>query len=129
MGSLAITYTAQTPILAWNAYVAAHPLGYNVYRSPSPGGPWTKLNDTQLAVLMYQDTDFKLTSERRAYWKVVAVTSEGEQAHAGSAPYLATLFGPTKWAALEIVRRHNLMFDKFSGESCDLYLMRQAGEP
>jgi len=67
---------AQSPqvVLGWDTTPTA--TGYNVYRSATSGGPYTKLNATPVTVLTYTDTTVVRGSTY--FYTVRAVNATGE---------------------------------------------------
>lgn len=62
--------------LSWNASISPV-IGYNVYRSTSSGGPYTKLNSSLISVTAY--TDQTVQSGTTYYYVATAVNSGGRE--------------------------------------------------
>ncbi|ADQ45037.1 glycoside hydrolase family 16 [Caldicellulosiruptor kronotskyensis 2002] len=76
-GNLTITKTLYNSVsLSWTAPLASVITGYNVYRSTTSGGPYTKVNDTLLTSHSYTDT--KVSAGTTYYYVVAAVNARGE---------------------------------------------------
>lgn len=64
--------------LAWHAS-ASPVMGYNVYRSLSPSGPFTKINAVLEPATVYMDET--VLSGKTYYYVVTAVDSKAESVH------------------------------------------------
>jgi len=71
-----LTATASTTgvNLAWNANTEADLAGYNVYRSQSAGGPFTRINASPVVTTGYQDT---LAPQGTSLYQVTALDLSG----------------------------------------------------
>ena len=67
--------TSQAVNLAWNANTETDLAGYNVYRSASATGPFTKLNSALLTTRSYQDTTAPAVTT--SFYQVQAVDQLG----------------------------------------------------
>ena len=67
--------TSQAVNLAWNANTETDLAGYNVYRSASANGPFTKLNSALLTTRSYQDTTAPAVTT--SFYQVQAVDQLG----------------------------------------------------
>jgi fibronectin type 3 domain-containing protein len=77
---LSATTSDSTVLLDWNNNTEPDFNGYNVYRSTTSGGPYTRLNDTPLTSSDYNDTS--VTNGTRYYYVVTATdTSLNESAN------------------------------------------------
>ena len=75
-GSTTLTVTSPPQVsLGWNASTSQDVVGYNAYRSPSSGGPYTKLNSSLIATTSY--TDQGVDSGNTYYYVTTAVNSQG----------------------------------------------------
>ena len=130
MATLNIEYIEKEPALSWNRYLPSLPTNYNAYFSNALTGPWTKVNAEPILLLNYLDTAHPLTTEKRLFWKVTAVLQdESEVDHAGPVKMDGSISQPMVGRIIkEIQRRHKLMLEKFSGESCTVYFRKSAGE-
>lgn len=73
--------------LAWTASTSGGVAGYNVYRSMTSGGPYTKLNSRPVAQTSYSDTSVE--AKKTYYYVTTAVGSSGiESAHSNQAEAL-----------------------------------------
>ena len=129
LATLTISYDNKTPVVTWSIYAPSTPIGYYLYWGTSYNGPWVKVSDNLIAVLFKSDPDHSLSTERRIYYKVNAVLQDlSEVYHAGPSTYSGEISKPfVNRIVVEIKRRHDLMLDKFSGESCSIYFRRAAG--
>jgi hypothetical protein len=75
--------TSQAVTLTWNANTETDLAGYNVYRSGSATGPFTKLNSALLTTPRYQDTTAPAVTT--SYYQVEAVDQLGNRST--PAPY------------------------------------------
>lgn len=60
--------------LSWNPSDLETAAGYNLYRAPTPGGPYTRLNDTVLSTTSYTDTG--VTNGTPYYYVVKLLTTD-----------------------------------------------------
>jgi hypothetical protein len=72
---LTASVTSQAVTLTWNANTETDLAGYNVYRSGSATGPFTKLNSTLLTTPRYQDTTAPAVTT--SFYQVQAVDQLG----------------------------------------------------
>ncbi len=72
-----VTTASGVVTLTWTPNTEANLGGYNVYRSTSASGPWTKLNATLLTTAGYVDSTG--TAGVTSYYKVTAVDNVGNQ--------------------------------------------------
>jgi len=63
--------------LSWTASTSPNVAGYNIYRSTSPEGPFTKINSTQVLATHY--TDINVASGMTYYYAATAVDSGGRE--------------------------------------------------
>lgn len=63
--------------LSWTASVSAGVAGYNVYRSGTTGGPYTKVNTALVAGLTYMDTS--VMAGQTYYYVTTAVDGSGNE--------------------------------------------------
>lgn len=132
MADLTIQYSGKIPTLSWLPRIP-FPSSYRVSWSPGPDGPWMICDGaSEIAVLQYTDVnaDRYFSNHNRVYWKVTAMVGGVEVDHCPatySSQHARESF--VQRIADEIIRRHLLVLDKFSGEQCDLYLRRHAGTP
>ena len=77
-GSLLGTGAAGTIALTWAHLTAPDLLGYNVYRSSSSSGPFTKVNAVPTDRIAYY-TDSGLQALTKYYYRVTAVDSSGNE--------------------------------------------------
>ena len=60
LGQGCVTYTgggtSHSATLSWTASTSSGVAGYNVYRSTTSGGPYTKMNPSPIAIVTYTDT-------------------------------------------------------------------------
>lgn len=129
-GVLTITHDSRDPILSWTPRLPFPPLGYTIYWSPGPVGPWTRLTIDPVVVLQYRDSSHPIRSNNRIYYKVNYLLGVVEL------PWVTSVLwqpdaDPT-WVQRvlnEITRRHeSIILGTIAGENCTLYLMRAAGE-
>ncbi len=87
--NLQATLTDATQVdLSWDAVTGA--AGYNVYRSESAGGPYTKVTDTPVADTTYADTS---TAEDTTYYYVVrAVDDAGQESDNSAEATISTVY-------------------------------------
>jgi fibronectin type 3 domain-containing protein len=74
---VAITPTATTITLNWNAAQGANLRGYNVYRATKSGGPYTKANASELAATDLSYVATGLNNSTKYYFVVRAVNTSG----------------------------------------------------
>jgi fibronectin type 3 domain-containing protein len=87
-GGLNVTaVTDVTVSLGWNSLTGAN--GYNIYRSASENGSYTKVNTSVITVLSY--TNAGVSPDTTYYYKVCAVSSGGIEGVQSSAVSAATL--------------------------------------
>ena len=81
----------KTAALAWNANTESDLAGYNVYRSTTTGGPYTKDNTALVTTPSYNDAG--LTNGTKYYWVVQAVdtstNTSGNSNEASTTPVAA----------------------------------------
>jgi hypothetical protein len=63
--------------LSWNASTSPDVIGYNLFRSTTSGGPYTKINPIVIAGTTYQDTS--VVAGKTYYYVSTAVNGSGEQ--------------------------------------------------
>ena len=63
--------------LSWNASTSSDVIGYNLFRSTTSGGPYTKINPVLIAGTTYQDTS--VAAGKIYYYVSTAVNGSGEQ--------------------------------------------------
>ena len=73
--------------LSWNASTGV--AGYNVYRSMSPTGTYTKINPALDANTAY--TDASVASGQTYYYEATAVNSAGQESARSSPPVSASI--------------------------------------
>jgi len=61
--------------LSWNASTSSGVTGYNAYRSPTAGGPYTKLNSSPIPSTSYADQTVQ--GGYMYYYVTTAVNSQG----------------------------------------------------
>ena len=69
--------------LTWTASNATGLTGYNVYRSTTAGGTYTKLNSTPVTPASYNDTT--APAGATSYYQVTAVNATGESERSATA--------------------------------------------
>jgi len=68
--------------LSWTASTSSNATGYNIYRSTSPDGPFTKINSTPVLGTEYTDTT--VASGMTYYYAATSVDLDGgESAYSG----------------------------------------------
>src|SRR5271166_2930809 len=72
--TMTLTVTAQLA-LSWNASTSSGVTGYNAYRSPTAGGPYTKLNSSPIPSTSYADQTVQ--GGYTYYYVTTAVNSQG----------------------------------------------------
>ena len=83
-GSCVVTAISHSVALSWAASTSSGVIGYNVYRSATSGGPYTKLNGSPGALTSY--TDSTVLAGQTYYYVVTAVdASSNESAHSNQA--------------------------------------------
>ncbi len=129
-GILTITHDSRVPILSWTPRLPYPAAGYQVYWSPGANGPWKGLNQEALLLTEYRDTAHPIRTNNRIYYKVNYLLGAVELPWVTSTLFLRDAEPAWVQRVLsEIKRRHNdIMLGKIGGESCDLYLVRAAGE-
>jgi fibronectin type 3 domain-containing protein len=63
--------------LSWTASISPNVAGYNIYRSMSPTGPFTKINSTPVLETTYTDT--AVVSGTTYYYAVTSVNQDGRE--------------------------------------------------
>jgi beta propeller repeat protein len=120
--------------LKWNANTEADLAGYNVYRSDSADGAYTKLNDALLTATSYDDAQAPKGS--KSYYQVKAVDDtqkESAKASASSAAHASSDLGLTAGSGTIKVGETLSFSGKLSSGGKDLsgkdvtLLQRQAG--
>jgi peptidoglycan/xylan/chitin deacetylase (PgdA/CDA1 family) len=81
---LKATVTSVSVTLSWNRNAEADLAGYNVLRSSSAAGPYTKLNGSLLTTPSYQDTGAPASTT--SYYHVVAADQVGNQSTPAELP-------------------------------------------
>ena len=71
-----LTVTAEV-LLSWTASGSPGIAGYNAYRSPTSGGPYTKLNSSLISPTNYND--LMVQSGYTYYYVTTAVDNQGEE--------------------------------------------------
>ncbi len=71
-----LTVTAEV-LLSWTASESPGIAGYNAYRSPTSGGPYTKLNSSLISPTNYND--LMVQSGYTYYYVTTAVNNQGEE--------------------------------------------------
>jgi len=69
--------TAHSVDLSWTASASPKAVGYNIYRSTSPSGPFTKINSTPVFKTKYTDTT--VVSGMTYYYAATSVDSDGHE--------------------------------------------------
>ena len=69
--------TAHSVELSWTASTSSNAAGYNVYRSTSPDGPFTRINSAP--VLETQYTDTTVVSGMTYYYAATSVNLNGQE--------------------------------------------------
>jgi fibronectin type 3 domain-containing protein len=83
--TLTITIVDHSAMLNWQEDGAADVSGFEVYRSTSSGGPYTRINDVLVNVKSYFDAT--VTAGKTYYYVVTAVSPQGdESARSNEAP-------------------------------------------
>jgi hypothetical protein len=83
-GSCVVTAISHSVALSWAASTSPGVIGYNVYRSATSGGSYTKLNGSPGALTTY--TDSAVQAGQTYYYVVTAVdASSNESAHSNQA--------------------------------------------
>lgn len=73
---------AESVKLAWNPSFETSVAGHNVYRSNTPGGPYTRLNKSLIRSPFYTDNSAELN--RTYYYSVTTVHASGEESRYSS---------------------------------------------
>jgi fibronectin type 3 domain-containing protein len=63
--------------LTWTASTSSNVTGYNVYRGPTSGGPYTSLTGSPVSSTSYTDT--AVQSGQTYYYVTTAVDSDGNE--------------------------------------------------
>jgi len=83
-----VTSTGHSVTLSWTQSSSTGVIGYNVYRSTSSGGAYSRLNSSSTPLTKY--TDESVAPGETYYYEVTALNSAGEEsAHSG--PITATI--------------------------------------
>lgn len=93
-----------TVVITWSPVATADVVGYNVYRSNAPGGPWVKLNGQPVQGSSYTDPALELGTTY--YYRVTAVDREGNESPPSAVASHSTpipLFAPTGMGTLVIL--------------------------
>ncbi len=85
--------------LIWNASSATGLTGYNVYRSATAGGTYTKLNSTPVTPASYDDTT--APAGATSYYQVTAVNTTGESIRSVSANATRPVPAPAQVTGLQ----------------------------
>jgi hypothetical protein len=80
--------TSHTVALTWLVSTTTDVIGYNVYRSSAPGGPYSKLNASPIATVSYMDSTVVSGSNLTYYYFATAVDHNGESASSNVASVL-----------------------------------------
>jgi hypothetical protein len=83
LGSACVVAASHTVTLNWTASTTPS-VSYNVYRSSTSGGPYTKLTSTPISALTYIDNT--VVSGQTDYYVTTAVNSNGESGYSNEAP-------------------------------------------
>lgn len=87
VNNLKASSSAGQVTLQWTAAKDTSLQGYNIYRSETPGGPFTKLNSSPVSGTSFVDSSPAGTTE---YYQVSAVDSSGESEKAATAIAVAS---------------------------------------
>ena len=74
---LALTVNPPSVALSWTASGSPGVIGYNIYRSTTNGGPYTKINSSLDSTTTY--TDLAVQSGNTYYYVTTAVNSQGQE--------------------------------------------------
>src|SRR4029079_7511757 len=85
--------------LTWNASDATGLTGYNVYRSSTAGGTYTKLTSSPVTTASYNDT--AAPAGEASYYQVTAVNATGESIRSASANATRPVPAPTQVTGLQ----------------------------
>ena len=85
--------------LTWTASTAAGLTGYNVYRSTTAGGTYTKLNSTPVTTGSYNDTT--APAGATSYYQVTAVNATGESVRSATANAARPVPAPAQVTGLQ----------------------------
>jgi len=78
LGQACITYNSHSATLNWTASTSSSVAGYNLYRSTTSGGPYTRVNSTGLiAGTTYNDTSVQAGATY--FYVATAVDSSGDE--------------------------------------------------
>ena len=75
--------TSHSVTLTWTASTTTGVTGYNVYRSTTTGGPYTKLTSTAVTGTTY--TDNSVTAGATYYYVATALVGSSESGYSGQA--------------------------------------------
>ena len=100
---------------------------FSVWRSNSPEGPFKQIQGGLVNVFVYKDPSVNLKHRWRKYYYKVKVDPEND-------PLRSPWIGPESKQdrpdviATEIIRRNNLLLDRFVGIDAQLYIRRTWGQ-
>ncbi|HEY6290504.1 MAG TPA: fibronectin type III domain-containing protein [Terriglobia bacterium] len=84
-GSLSMLATTHSASLTWTASTSSGVTGYNVYRSTTNGGPYTKLTSSPLGATATAYTDSSVTAGTTYYYMATALVGSSESGYSGQA--------------------------------------------
>jgi len=77
LGGTCVVTSVHSVTLNWTASTTPNVAGYNVYRSATAGGPYTKLNTTLVVPTNYGDST--VTAGQTYYYVATAVDTNGNE--------------------------------------------------
>jgi fibronectin type 3 domain-containing protein len=77
LGSACVVTVSHSATLNWTASTSSNVSGYNIYRSATSGGSYTKLNTSLVAAITYADTT--VAAGQTYYFVVTAVDGSGNE--------------------------------------------------
>jgi len=99
---------------------------FTVYRAQSPEGPFNKLIDLKNQ-FVYHDADVGLKSKWRQFFYKIMVFEDADETNFMVSP-VAQLPYEADPIALEIIRRNNILLDRFVGTPVKIYLKKSFGQ-
>ena len=97
---------------------------FTLFKSESPGGPWTKIIGPFTNRYFYQDTTNPMQHKyRKIHFKLVVHSKRTNE----SDEYITSQIPEPDLIALEVIRRENMLFKKFAGRKCLIYPRKTIG--